>query len=40
MKYKISIPLLKNLQCRVLKLADKPSFLGGGESKDKRRIKG
>ena len=38
MKFKYYITLLKNLQCRVLKLADKPSGLGGGGHRIKLTI--
>ena len=33
-----SLTLLNNTQCRVLKLADKPSCLGGGDSDLTSRI--
>gem|GEM_PF-3927593 len=31
--FSYSLTLLNNTQCRVLKLADKPSCLGGGDSR-------
>lgn len=33
----LAFTLLNNLQCKVLKLADKPSCLGGGEKRTNAR---
>ena len=38
--YRYQVDGLVTLHCRVLKLADKPSCLGGEDKRDKRKVMG